>query len=119
MSERIIVCGSSNPEPRGECPNGLHDWPLPSGYVAADETAQRRLRNGWKNTRCPDCGLYGWSEGRKRSERDVRVPAEVRSTDTTAHDLDRMGICRRCGQGITAKELLDGEERCDTTGAET
>jgi hypothetical protein len=83
MSGRIIVCGSSEPEPRGECPNDLHDWPLPSGYVAADETAQRRLRNGWKNTRCPDCGLYGWREGRKRADGDVRVPAEVRSTDTT------------------------------------
>lgn len=41
--------------------------------------------------------------------------AEVRNTDTTKHDRDRMGICRRCGQGITAKDLLDGEERCDTT----
>lgn len=45
----------------------------------------------------------------------MRTAAEVRSTDTTKHDRDRMGICRRCGQGITAKDLLDGEERCDTT----
>lgn len=44
--------------------------------------------------------------------------ARARSTDTHAHDLDRMGICRRCGQGITAKKLLDGEERCDTTNHE-
>lgn len=38
----------------------------------------------------------------------------ARSTDTTTHERDHMGICRHCGQGITAKELLDGEERCTT-----
>ena len=36
MSEPIIVRGSSEPEPRGEFPNVLHEWPLPSGYVSAD-----------------------------------------------------------------------------------
>lgn len=73
----VFICGiDMTPERRGDCPNVLHDWPLPSGFGAADETAHRRLRNGWRNLRCPECGLYGWVEGRKRAEGDVRVPAE-------------------------------------------
>lgn len=39
-----------------------------------------------------------WSDFDGRSERD----------------LDRMGICTRCGHGITARELLDGDEQCTT-----
>jgi hypothetical protein len=28
------------------------------------------------------------------------------------HILDRMGICRKCGQGITAREIVDGTQEC-------
>lgn len=34
------------------------------------------------------------------------------ASDTGTHDRDRMGICRSCGRGITAVEVLDGEKRC-------
>lgn len=80
MSGKVFICGGGREE-RGSCPNPLHDWPLPSGYVSADEAAHRRLRSGWKNTKCPDCGLYGWREGRKRDDSDVRVPADNTEED--------------------------------------
>lgn len=28
------------------------------------------------------------------------------------HDRDEMGICRRCGNGITAPEIVNGERPC-------
>lgn len=49
---------------RDPCPNALHNWPLPIGYVDAAEMAASRLAHGWGNTKCPDCGLYGWTPGR-------------------------------------------------------
>ena len=49
---------------RDPCPNPLHDWPLPRNYVTAHEVARSRLAHGWLNRRCPDCGLFGWIEGR-------------------------------------------------------
>lgn len=56
------VCGGDEtPGPRGtECPNQLHDHPLPAGYVDAASVAARRLRERWSNPRCPDCGTHGW-----------------------------------------------------------
>lgn len=33
----------------------------------------------------------------------------------SSHDLDDMGICRRCGEGITAVDLVDGERPCSAT----
>ena len=49
------------PGPRGtDCPNALHDHPLPSGYVDASEEASHRLYKRWTERKCPDCGLYGW-----------------------------------------------------------
>lgn len=61
----VYLCGGDeSPGPRAtECPNGLHDWPLPSGYVDAGMVAARRLRRRWANVQCPDCGLYGWRPG--------------------------------------------------------
>lgn len=62
MTKRVIICiPDETPGPRDECPNRLHDHPLPSGYIAASDVAQRRLRQRWRNVRCPDCGLYGWT----------------------------------------------------------
>lgn len=62
MKRPTFICGGDlTPGPRGtDCPNALHDRPLPSGYVDAAEVAGRRLRTGWANRKCPDCGLYGW-----------------------------------------------------------
>ena len=61
----MFICGGDfTPEPRVECPNSLHDWPLPHGYVDASEVAASRLSRRWSNKRCPDCGLYGWVPGR-------------------------------------------------------
>lgn len=31
---------------------------------------------------------------------------------TVPHDRDEMGICRRCGNGITAPEIINGERPC-------
>lgn len=58
----IFICGGDErPGPRGtECPSSLHDYPLPAGYVEAQEVAARRLRKHWKNIKCKACGLYGW-----------------------------------------------------------
>jgi hypothetical protein len=58
-----------------DCPNALHDWPLPTGYVAASDTADKRLAYRWRNNRCPECGFYGWVPGdRKAGTRPVYVP---------------------------------------------
>ena len=74
MSGAIYICGGDfRPGPRDACPDDLHDWPLPAGYVDAAEVAQRRLNDGWSNWRCPDCGLYGWRVGRRLRDADVRV----------------------------------------------
>jgi len=57
----LFLCGGSEePGPRDECPNALHDHPLPSGYTDAFEAAGARTRKGWHSRRCPDCNLYGW-----------------------------------------------------------
>lgn len=42
------------------------------------------------------------------------VPDTTNNEGRAEHDLDRMGICTRCGHGITARELLDGDEQCTT-----
>jgi hypothetical protein len=58
----VYICGGdTRPGPRGtDCPNALHDHPLPNGYVDASEEASHRLYKRWINRKCPDCGLYGW-----------------------------------------------------------
>jgi hypothetical protein len=62
MPRPIFLCGGDfTPGPRDtDCPNALHDHPLPAGYGEAHEVAMSRLYRGWSNLRCPDCGLYGW-----------------------------------------------------------
>lgn len=32
----------------------------------------------------------------------------------SGHDRDSLGICRRCGAGLTAKDILDGERPCSS-----
>ena len=75
MSERtVIICGVDGPpEERRPCPNPIHNYPLPSSYVGAPEVAERRLRNGWRNPRCPRCGVYGWAPGRPTGSYDEPV----------------------------------------------
>jgi hypothetical protein len=54
----------TSPARSTDCPDILHDWPLPSGYIAASDTADARLRAGWRNKKCPQCERYGWEPGR-------------------------------------------------------
>ena len=83
MSNRIYLCGGDfRPGKRDACPNTLHDYPLPDGYVDAGEVAGRRLRKRWHSPRCPDCGLYGWRPGTLLGdESDQRVTANGVSDD--------------------------------------
>ena len=76
---QAFICGGDlTSGPRDDCPNVLHDFPLPAGYVDASEAAEKRLRHRWRNARCPDCGLYGWRPGDPTGDlRDERVPAPV------------------------------------------
>lgn len=59
----VIICGGdyARLQERGDCPNSLHDWPLPDGYNEAEEVARSRISQGWTQKRCPDCELYGWT----------------------------------------------------------
>jgi hypothetical protein len=61
----VYLCGGdTRPGPRDtDCPDPLHDRPLPAGYCDASDEAARRLRRGWGNRRCTRCGLYGWVPG--------------------------------------------------------
>lgn len=72
----VYICGGDyRPGPRPECRNELHDWPLPAGYGESFEVAEARLRNRWRNKRCPDCGIYGWEPGQdNHGTMPVRVP---------------------------------------------
>ena len=72
---RVYLCGGDmRPGPRDVCPDPLHDFPLPTGYVDASEEAMSRLSHGWGNPRCRHCGLHGWTPGRPRKgEQLVRV----------------------------------------------
>ena len=62
------------------CANSLHDWPLPSKYLAAHAEAARRLRDGWRNVRCRDCKRYGWVPGTLR-EGQARPSADSSNGD--------------------------------------
>lgn len=76
----VYICGGeTRPGPRDECVNGLHDWPLPSGYVDAAEMAGSRLSHGWDNVKCYECGTYGWRQGHMKglAAESVRVLPET------------------------------------------
>ena len=79
VGPRVHLCLSDMTSgPRDACPNELHDYPLPSGYGAAGEAAERRILKGWGTARCPGCGLYGWQPGRPTGDPcDERVPASA------------------------------------------
>ena len=77
VGPRVHLCLSDlRPGPRDNCPNEVHDYPLPAGFINAAEAADNRLRNGWDNVPCPDCGLYGWRPGAPTGDPcDERAPA--------------------------------------------
>jgi len=83
MAGATYICGEdTRPGPRNsDCPNALHDWPLPSGYIEAQDEARWRLRHQWSNKRCPECKLYGWMPG-ELHEGLVRVSLVRRSPDS-------------------------------------
>lgn len=60
------------PEGVPVCPDRLHAHPLPRGYFAAAEQAERRLAEGWKNRRCRKCRLYGWVPPLAKDESEAR-----------------------------------------------
>lgn len=76
------ICGGNYSllDKRAECPNTLHDWPLPHGYNEASEVAGARLRARWGNRKCPDCGLYGWAPSGKRPESTNPVKVSMEAT---------------------------------------
>lgn len=74
---KVFICGGDygRLQARGDCPDPLHDWPLPEGYVDASEVAAARLRGRWSNRKCRRCGLHGWAPGRQNpSTNPVHVP---------------------------------------------
>jgi hypothetical protein len=102
MSNRrnaTYICGpDETPGPRDECPNDLHDWPLPAGYLGATEVAHDRIDRGWTQARCPDCDKLGWVPEGTLTDADVRVPRAGEDTD----------VCFSCsGSGVY--EDFDGE----------
>ena len=69
------VCGGNGrPGPRDECPNSLHDWPLPVGFVEGEEVAASRLHRKWGQVYCLACGKYGWVPGYMDGETPALAP---------------------------------------------
>lgn len=57
----VYICGGDEtPGDRDDCPDAVHDHPLPNGYVDASMVAARRLHTGWRNPTCKTCGIHGW-----------------------------------------------------------
>lgn len=72
-----FLCGGDRRlQARSACPQAVHDWPLPADYVDAGDTAQRRLRKGWKNVACKHCGVRGWRPGKIQAG-DIKVAAPL------------------------------------------
>ena len=70
-----FLCGGDfRPGQRSACPDSVHDWPEPDGYVDAFEVANSRLRRKWHSVPCPQCDLYGWRPGRIDAAMDHHVP---------------------------------------------
>jgi hypothetical protein len=80
--DAVYLCGGdTTPGQRDACPDPLHDWPLPDGYVDAAEVAASRLYRRWANVKCPICGLYGWRPGRIEPGERPTLLDEARRTE--------------------------------------
>lgn len=69
---RVYLCGDDDPSPddTSDCPQRDQHTPAPKGYVAWHEWAARMNYYGWRQRKCPDCGLYTiWSGGRPLPEK--------------------------------------------------
>ena len=94
MGEVVYVCGGNEaPWPRDECPNSLHDWPLPVGFVESEEVATSRLSRKWAQVYCLTCGKYGWLPGYMDGETPTPAP-ESPPKPLAAHlvPLTRTGV---------------------------
>ena len=56
-------------------------------------------------------GIFSWAESGDPSPSGPASQSPPRSADPP-HDRDRDGICRACGQGLTALDIVDGEKPC-------
>ena len=95
MAEPVYVCGGyERPGPRDECPEHLHDWPLPFGWVEASEAAAIRLFLGWTQVLCLICGKYGWLPGRRMDRELPTLAPESQPKPLAAHlaPLTRTGV---------------------------
>lgn len=76
----VYICETTTePGERGtDCPESLHNWPLPDEYLSAHEEASWRLRNGWsQGRRCGRCGFLGWRNvGKLREGQNALLPAK-------------------------------------------
>lgn len=63
---RVYICGDTGrlemPEPK-DCPNAAFHTPQPEGYVEWHNWAQQ-MTKGFKQKRCPGCGLLNIWEPR-------------------------------------------------------
>lgn len=64
-----------------DCPDPLHDWPLPSRYVAASAAADARLAAKWKNRKCKRCNRYGWIPSADRNSETFPFHAPFRTEE--------------------------------------
>ena len=79
LKNAVYICGGDDrPGPRAECPEPIHDYPLPAGYVDASEVAAQRIYRQWKNVRCKKCGIYGFIPPVNVDASAQRIPFEKR-----------------------------------------
>ena len=108
MSRESIVAGlrAVFDTSKGETQWGVA-FRLSNGLLFVDEAVNEKDAH----FRAENSSVYDLVVSRK-SNPWLPVPDTTNNERRAEHDLDRMGICTRCGHGITARELLDGDEQC-------
>ena len=72
----------------------------------ADEISGVEVGSGYEST---TIGIHAALEAA-----DLLIAAGYRQhPEPEWHDRDRDGICRRCGSGMTARDIVDGEQPCN------